>query len=86
MTVGGHNPKAARKDWFGRASVECEGKDKLDAVRAQELARRMREKDRRVDPYHCSFCRCWHVGSKPATAKKALRRKPRPPVDDGGDE
>lgn len=76
MTVPGFNPRSQRKTWAGRETVECSGKDKMSAVQAKELAKRMRERDRRVDPYHCTFCRSWHVGSKPAAIKGNTHGRP----------
>ncbi|MDE2040607.1 MAG: hypothetical protein KGJ45_11425 [Elusimicrobia bacterium] len=45
----------------------CEGKRQyLTPQHARFDARQIRRRrDRRVEAYHCPYCRYWHVGSNP---------------------
>lgn len=47
--------------------VSCQGKDRLTATRAQQIALAMRKRGRqRIDAYHCEHCSAWHVGGRKA--------------------
>lgn len=49
------------------SEVSCQGKDRLTAIRAQQIANDMRRRGRqRIDAYHCPHCSAWHVGGRKA--------------------
>ncbi len=57
----------------------CEGKDRMTATRAKEVASRMSSRGKRVAPYKCESCGHYHVGRQMArdqvTRKRLAARK-----------
>lgn len=62
--------------WDGRQQVQCQGKDPLTPAQARDIEQRMRRRNRntRVNSYHCPACGHWHVGSSPPMLKAYARR------------
>lgn len=42
----------------------CEGKVPLTWARVVEIIGRHGNRDKRRQPYHCRWCRAWHLGGK----------------------
>lgn len=61
----------------------CDGKRALTHEQATKVAKRQR--DRALEPYHCRFCRQWHMGNprhRPTVRDRAMTRLPND-LDDG---
>ena len=56
-----------------RSLTQCAGKDRFESpALAGRIAARVRAgKDCRSQPYHCSTCRGWHVGTLNPVQRKA---------------
>lgn len=54
-----------RERWKGERVAACGSKERFFSFeRARKVAKRMWRAHRTlVHPYHCRFCRCWHLGA-----------------------
>lgn len=66
-----------------RAKVECSGKEGMSFERAKRVSEKMRQREKsdRVQHYHCSTCKAWHVGSRPQAVRPRKPPRPRPEED-----
>lgn len=64
------------KRWGARPADKaamCDGKAPLTWAQAQTIMRRRSAREKRQQPFHCPFCRAWHLGHLKVKHPKAWR-------------